>query len=73
MTTSPQSRALRLIGRIGEIWTEIDQAQRRRLEFRADLHAPTHPGRPTAVAMTNYRDAGRDREPVRAPREGLTC
>jgi hypothetical protein len=44
MTISTHSHALRMIGRIGEIWTEIDQAQQRRLEFRADLHAPTRPG-----------------------------
>jgi hypothetical protein len=73
MTISTHSHALRMIGRIGEIWTEIDQAQQRRLEFRADLHAPTRPGGPGAAAPSLYRDHGRDREPVGAPREALMC
>lgn len=57
MTTATDFRALRVIGRIKQIWAELDYAQRRLLEIRTGIRSLAQPERARLRGSTEKLEA----------------
>jgi hypothetical protein len=57
VTTEPESRAGRTIGRIKQIWAELDYAQRRLLEIRTGIPSLAQPERASPRGSAEELDA----------------